>query len=106
MNFTKKQPLGDYVLVKVQDTTEQITESNIFLPDSVTNNSCKFADVIEVGPGLYSQSGIPIPMRVSQGDVVVIPAYSQGTEIKINGESLMLLRESEILMIVSEETAL
>lgn len=106
MNFTKRKPLGDYVLVKVQDTTEQITESNIYIPDSVTNNSCKFANVIEVGPGLYSQNGTPIPMTVRAGDTVVLPAYQQGTEIKLNGEDFMLLRESEILMIVSDETAL
>jgi chaperonin GroES len=60
----------------------------------------KSADVIKVGPCIYTQSGVLIPMTVEEGDEVILPPYHQGQEVKINGEKYTLLRESEILMVL------
>lgn len=97
------KPLGDRVLVK-ERTEEEKVVSGIFIPDSVNVDDVKLADVVAVGPGLYSQTGTPIPMAVKEGDVVVLPPYHQGNEVKLNGDTYIVLRESDLLMVVSEVT--
>ena len=49
-----------------------------------------------------SQSGTPIPMSIKEGDVVAIPPYHQGNEVKLNGETYLVLRESDVLMVINE----
>jgi chaperonin GroES len=93
------KPLGDRVLLK-ENQKEEKTASGIIIPDTVAKEDVKTAKVISVGPGLYTQAGSLIPMNVSVGDEVIMPPYHQGQEIKLNGEKYVLLRESEILMVI------
>lgn len=93
------KPLGDRVLLR-ENQKEEKTASGIIIPDTVTKEDVKTAKVISVGPGLYTQSGNLIPMNVEVGDEVIMPPYHQGQEIKLNGEKYILLRESEILMVI------
>jgi len=95
------KPLGDRILVKEQEQTENVV-SGIFIPDSASIEDVKLANVIAVGPGLFSQSGTPIPMSIKEGDVVAIPPYHQGNEVKLNGETYLVLRESDVLMVINE----
>jgi chaperonin GroES len=93
------KPLGDRVLLK-ENQKEEKTASGIIIPDTVVKEDVKTAKVVSVGPGLYTQAGSLIPMNVSAGDEVIVPPYHQGQEIKLNGEKYILLRESEILMVI------
>lgn len=93
------KPLGDRVLLKEKEKEEK-TASGIIIPDTVAKEDVKTAKVVSVGPGLYTQTGNLIPMNVSVGDEVIVPPYHQGQEIKLNGEKYILLRESEILMVI------
>lgn len=98
MSKTAK-PLGDRVLVKVADKTEK-TVGGIIIPETVTKDEPKIGIVHSVGTGLFTQNGVQIPMSVAVGDEVIIPAYHQGVDVKMNDEKYLLLRESEILMVI------
>ena len=67
--------------------------------------SVKKGKVIAVGNGLYTQSGYIIPMSVQEGDEVMIPAYG-GQEIKLNKETYILFRESDLLAVFKNNTEL
>ena len=94
------KPLGDRVLLTELEPEVSQTAGGIIIPDSVRSEDVKRAKVESVGPGIYTQSGVLIPMTVKEGDEVILPPYHQGQEVKINGEKYTLLRESEILMVV------
>lgn len=94
------KPLGDRVLLTELEGTAETTAGGIIIPDSVKQEDIKRAIVESIGPGIYTQSGVLIPMNVNVGDEVIIPPYHQGQEIKIGGKKYLLMRESEILMIV------
>lgn len=95
------KPLGDRVLLTELDSEKETkTAGGIIIPDSAKSEDVKRAKVESVGPGIYTQSGTLIPMNVEVGDEVILPPYHQGVEIKIGGNKYLLLRESEILMIV------
>jgi len=88
------QPLGERVLVKPIEK-EEITKGGIVLPDTVKEKPQE-GEVIAVGPGKRSEKGEHIPMDVKAGDIVLYAKYG-GTEIKIEGQEMMILRESDIL---------
>lgn len=94
------KPLGDRVLLTEIEGEAQTTASGIIIPDSAKTEDVKRARVESVGPGIYTQSGVAIPMSVNVGDEVILPPYHQGVEIKIGGNKYILLRESEILMVI------
>lgn len=94
------KPLGDRVLLTELEAEVSQTASGIIIPDSVKNEDIKRAIVESVGPGIYTQNGVLIPMNLKVGDEVIIPPYHQGLEIKVGGNRYILLRESEILMVV------
>ena len=94
------KPLGDRVLLTELESEVSQTAGGIIIPDSVRSEDVKRAKVESVGPGIYTQSGTLIPMSVEVGDEVILPPYHQGQEIKVGGNKYILLRESEILMIV------
>ena len=94
------QPLGDRVLLKESEKQNDKTAGGIIIPDSAKLEDVKRAQVIKVGPGIYTQNGTLIPMSVNEGDEVILPPYHQGVEVKVNGEKYILLRESEILMVL------
>ena len=94
------KPLGDRVLLTELESEVSQTAGGIIIPDSVKNEDIKRARVESVGPGIYTQAGTLIPMNLEVGDEVIIPPYHQGLEIKVGGNKDILLRESEILMVV------
>ena len=94
------KPLGDRVLLTELDKEAEKTVGGIIIPDSVRQEDVKRAKVESVGPGIYTQSGVAIPMSVKVGDEVILPPYHQGVEIKVGGNKYLLLRESELLMVI------
>ena len=95
------KPLGDRVLVTELDPREESTTAGgIIIPDSAKSEDVKRARVDAVGDGLFTQAGIAIPMSVKVGDEVILPPYHQGVEIKVGGNKYILLRESELLMVI------
>ena len=90
----KLQPLADRVLVKPIEK-EEMTKSGIYLPDTVKEKPQE-GEVLAVGPGRISDKGDRIPMEIKVGDMVLYAKYG-GTEIKVDDEELMILRESDIL---------
>ena len=89
------KPTGDRVLLKQREQVE-MTKSGIIIPDSVEGSNM-YGDVIAIGPGLFSANGVPIPMTVKVGDVIILPKQTH-SKIKLEEEESILVRESEILM--------
>jgi chaperonin GroES len=90
----KLQPMADRVLVKPIEKEEK-TKSGIYLPDTAKEKPQE-GKVLAVGPGKYGDEGDRIPMDIKVGDTVIYAKYG-GTEIKIDDEELIILRESDIL---------
>ena len=94
------KPLGDRVLLTELEGEASQTAYGIIIPDSAKSEDVKRARVDAVGDGLFTQSGVAIPMSVKVGDEVILPPYHQGVEIKVGGSKYILLRESELLMVI------
>ncbi len=90
----KLQPLADRVIVRPIES-EEVTKGGIILPDTAKEKPQE-GEVLAVGPGRLSEDGKRLAMDVAVGDVVVYAKYG-GTEIKVEGEELVILRESDIL---------
>ncbi len=90
------KPLQDRIVIKMMES-EETTKSGIILSAS-SKEKPQIAEVIAVGPGL-KQDGKLIPVEVKIGDKVVVSKYS-GTEVKYEGEELIIVKESDILAIV------
>src|ERR1700743_32757 len=94
------KPLGDRLIVRAIEE-EETTASGIVLPDTAKEKPQK-GKVIAVGEGRYDEDGEKrIPLDVAEGDEVLYSKYG-GTEIKIDGEELLVLRESDVLAKVQE----
>ena len=94
----KLKPLGDRVVVRPVDE-EETTASGIVLPDTAKEKPQK-GKVLAAGDGKWDEDGEKrIPLDVSKGDVVLYSKYG-GTEIKVDGEDLLVLRESDVLAVV------
>ena len=96
MSVTLK-PLGNRLVVEPLEQ-EEITAGGIVLPETAKEKPQK-GKVLSSGPGDRDEDGKRIPMDVSVGDTVLFAKYS-GTEIKMDGKKLLILRESDILAIV------
>lgn len=92
--MAKLQPLGDRVVIKTIER-EEITKTGIVLPDTAKEKPQE-GKVIAVGPGKVSDDGKRVPMDVKSGDIVIYAKYA-GTEIKLDDEELIILREADIL---------
>lgn len=90
----KLQPLADRLVVKPIER-EEVTKGGIFLPDTAKERPQE-GEVMAVGPGRLTDDGKRIAMDVKVGDVVVYSKYG-GTELKVDDEELIILRESDIL---------
>lgn len=90
----KLQPLADRLVVKPM-AREEKTKAGIFLPDTAKEKPQE-GEVVAVGPGRMSEDGKRIPMDLKVGDIVVYARYG-GSEIKLNDDELIILRESDIL---------
>lgn len=89
------QPLGDRVIVKASEEDE-VTASGIVLPDTAKEKQSR-GTVISVGEGAWDEDGEKrIPLDVAKGDQVLYSKYG-GTEVTVEGEELLVLRESDIL---------
>jgi len=97
----KLKPLADRVLVKPIER-EEVTKGGIVLPDTAKEKPQE-GEVLAVGPGRLSEDGKRIPLDVKVGDIVIYAKYG-GTEIKIEDEELIILRESDILAKKSKPT--
>ena len=93
----KLKPLQDRVIVK-QSEAETKTASEIVLPDSAKEKPTR-GKVISVGPGKLDDHGKRMELGVREGDTVYYGKYS-GTEIEVNGEKFVILRESDVLGVV------
>ena len=87
------KPLGDRLIVKATEE-EETTASGIVLPDTAKEKPQR-GEVIAVGDGAF-EDGERRPLDVKAGDVVLYSKYG-GTEIKVDGEDLLVLRESDVL---------
>jgi chaperonin GroES len=94
----KIKPLFSNVIVK-PITEDEITASGIVLPDTVDKEKPEKGEVVAVGEGKLLDSGQRAPMSVKIGDKVIFKKYSPD-EIKIDGEELLVINESDILAIV------
>lgn len=90
------KPLADRVILKVMESEEK-TKTGIYLPDTAKEKPQQ-GKVVAVGPGRV-EDGKTIPMSVSVGDVVLFAKYA-GTEVKVDGEEYLIVKESDILAIV------
>ena len=91
----KLKPLGDRLIVRALDEDET-TASGIVLPDTAKEKPQK-GEVLAVGDGAWDDDGEKrIPLDVAAGDTVLYSKYG-GTEIKVEGEDLLVLRESDVL---------
>ena len=93
----KIRPLQDRIIVKRIEEEEK-TKGGIIIPDTAKEKPSE-GKVIAVGPGKVTDDGKKIPMEVKVGDRVLFGKYS-GTEIKIEGEEHLIVREDDILGIV------
>jgi len=94
----KVQPLGDRILVKPGESEEK-TKSGIVLPDTAKEKPQE-GEVIAVGSGRYEE-GKKIPVEVKVGDRIIYSKYG-GTEVKIDEVEHLILRESDVLAVVTK----
>jgi|UniRef100_A0A7C3SKQ8 chaperonin GroES len=95
----KVKPLNDRVLVqRIEEMA--MTKGGIYIPDTAKEKPIE-GRVIAVGPGKMSDQGNRMPLQVKEGDRVLFSKYA-GTEIKIEGEEYLMMREDDILAIVEE----
>jgi len=90
----KVQPMADRLVVRPIER-EEVTKGGIVLPDTVKEKPQE-GEVVAIGPGRLSEDGKRIAMDIKVGDRVIYARYG-GTEIKIDDEELVILRESDVL---------
>jgi chaperonin GroES len=91
------KPLGERVVIKALES-ETTTKSGIVLPDTAKEKP-QMGQVMEVGPGKLLENGERVPPEVKAGDKVLFAKYA-GTEVKVDGEEYMVLKENDILAII------
>lgn len=97
MSKLKIKPLSDRIIVKPAEA-EETTKGGIILPDTAKEKPVE-GEIVAVGPGKKSDDGKLVEMEVKVGDKVLYGKYS-GTEITIEGEEYLIMRESDIFAIV------
>jgi chaperonin GroES len=93
----KVKPLSDRIIIKPSPAEEK-TRGGIILPDTAKEKPV-IGEVVAVGPGRKSDDGKIVPMEVKAGDKVLYGKYS-GTEVTIDGQEYLIMRESDIFAIV------
>jgi len=92
------QPIGDRVVVKPQQA-EEVTAGGLFIPDTAKEKPMR-GTVVAVGPG-KTENGTHVEMTVKAGDTVLYGKYA-GTELQLDGDDVLIMRESDILGIVND----
>jgi chaperonin GroES len=98
----KFRPLGDRVVVR-RLAEDQKTPGGIIIPDTVQEKPQE-GEVIAVGPGALDEHGKHIPPEVKAGDFVLFGKWS-GSEVKVDGEELLIMKESDIMGVLEGRTA-
>jgi chaperonin GroES len=96
---TKIRPLHDRVVVK-RSSEEERTASGIIIPDTAKEKPIQ-GEVLAVGKGAILEDGKVRPMDVKVGDTVLFAKYA-GTEVKLDGEELLIMRESDIMGVIKD----
>jgi chaperonin GroES len=94
---TKASPLADRVVVRPLEDTETM-RGGLFIPDTAKEKPQQ-GEIVAVGPGRWEE-GKRVPMEVKAGDRVLYGKYS-GSEVTIDGETVLILRESDVLAVIS-----
>ena len=94
----KVKPIGDRILVKRLEA-EAKTKGGIIIPDTAKEKP-KEGQVISVGTGKVKDDGKREPLSVKEGDRIIFTSYA-GTEIKLEGEEFLIMREEDVLGVVS-----
>ncbi len=95
-------PLHDRVVVRRLNAEEK-TKGGIIIPDTAKEKPME-GEIVAAGPGARNEAGALVPLDVKAGDRVLFGKWS-GTEVKINGEDLLIMKESDILGIIKTKTA-
>ena len=93
----KLKPLNDRVLVKRLESEEK-TAGGLFIPDTAKEKPSK-GQVVAAGPGKAGENGERVALAVKAGDMVLFNKYA-GTEVKLDGEEYIIVRQSDILAVV------
>jgi len=94
------RPLHDRVVVRRIDADEK-TVGGIIIPDTAKEKPME-GEVVAVGPGARDENGQLVPLDVRAGDRILFGKWS-GTEVKIDGEDLLIMKESDVLGVVGEQ---
>lgn len=95
---TKIQPLADRVVVKPLEESEQM-RGGLYIPDTAKEKPQQ-GEIVAVGPGKVSDGGARVAPEVAVGNVVLYGKYS-GTEVTVEGEQYLILRESDVLAVLN-----
>ena len=98
----KFRPLHDRIVVKRVDAEEK-SVGGIIIPDTAKEKPME-GEIIAVGPGARDEKGNLVPLDVKKGDRILFGKWS-GTEIKLDGDDLLIMKESDIMGIVEETVA-
>ena len=98
----KFRPLQDRVLIRRIEQEEK-TSGGIIIPDTAKEKPME-GDVVAVGPGARAEDGRVLPLDVKVGDRVLFGKWS-GTEIKLDGEDLMIMKESDLMGVIEGKTS-
>ena len=93
----KIRPLNDRLLVK-RLKEEEMTAGGIIIPDSAKEKPAE-GEVVAVGPGKVADNGERVALQVKEGDMVLFSKYG-GTDVRLDGEDFLIMREDDILGIV------
>lgn len=94
----KFRPLHDRVVVK-RVTSEEKTKGGIIIPDTAQEKPQE-GEIVAAGPGARDEAGKLVPLDVKKGDRVLFGKWS-GTEVKIDGQELLIMKESDIMGVVA-----
>ena len=97
------RPLHDRIVVR-RINTDQKTAGGIIIPDTVQEKPQE-GEVVAVGPGARNERGELVPTELKAGDRVLFGKWS-GTEVKINGEELLIMKEADVMGVVEKTTTL
>ena len=98
MAKTKFRPLHDRIVVR-RITAEEKTKCGIIIPDTAQEKPSQ-GEVVAVGPGGRDEAGKLIPIDLKTGDKVLFGKWS-GTEVKLDGEELLIMKESDIMGVIA-----
>jgi chaperonin GroES len=94
----KVKPLGDRIVVRRVEE-EEVQRGGIIIPDTAKEKPQQ-GEVLAVGPGRVTDDGKRLPIEVKVGDRILMGKYA-GTEVKLDGEECLILREDDVLAIIS-----